>query len=405
MSESLRDARASAERAARDSYGRLLAILIQRTRDIAAAEDALAESFRRALETWPSRGVPDAPEAWLLTVARRTVSSGERHRAVRDGARVSLEITYDEMSGQEESTFPDERLKLLFTCAHPAIDPAIRTPLMLQTVLGFDAVRIGNAFLTAPTTMGQRLVRAKKKIRDAGLRVEEPPPERLGERLSDVLAAIYAAYGTGWDAIDGLDAKANGLAEEALFLGRLVTTLLPVEPEPMGLLALMLYCEARAPARRGPHGEFVPLSAQDPGSWSKDALIEAEWWLMRAAQLQRTGRFQTEAAIQSLHCQSRLRGEANGAALVQLYDLLCRQTDALGAQVSRAVAYGEHRGPAQGLMLLDALPNDRVAEYQPYWAARAHLMAKKGEDPGRARERALALTRDPAVRTFLAGQA
>ncbi len=337
----------------------------------------------------------------MLTVARRTVSSGDRHQRVRDGAHSSLEIVYEEMSGRDQSAFPDDRMKLLFTCAHPAIDEAIRTPLMLQTVLGLDAVRIGQAFLTPPTTMGQRLVRAKKKIRDAGLRFEVPPRERLTERLEDVLAAIYAAYGTGWDAIDGLDQKATDLTAEALFLGRVVTELVPEEPEPMGLLALMLYCEARATARRAADGRFIPLSEQDARLWSKDRLIEAEWWLLRASRLRRTGRFQTEAAIQSLHCQSVLSGRSHGRELIQLYDLLCRQTDALGAHVSRAVAYGDHEGPARGLKLLDALPSGRVESYQPYWVARAHLSCRKGDDPSEAKARALALTRDPSVRAFL----
>ncbi|MEL6546672.1 MAG: sigma factor, partial [Myxococcota bacterium] len=190
-------ARSVAERTARESYGRLVAVLAKRTRDIAAAEDALAEAFARALSTWPTRGVPDSPEAWLLTVARRTVSSVERHRGVRDAARATLENVHDELSSSEGSEFPDERLKLLFVCAHPVIDPAVRTPLMLQTVLGLDAVRIGRAFLAPAATIGQRLVRAKKKIRDTGLRFDVPDSSRWAERLEDVLAAIYAAYSTG----------------------------------------------------------------------------------------------------------------------------------------------------------------------------------------------------------------
>ena len=198
----------AAELAARSGYGRLLAIITARTRDVAAAENALAEAFARALETWPETGVPDSPEAWLITTARRVAGHDARRSATRSGAVGALEILYEEMEAREMSEFPDDRLKLMFACAHPAIDPVARTPLMLQCVLGLTADAIGRAFLISSASMGQRLVRAKTRLKDAGIPFRAPDPGDLSERLEDVLSAIYAAFGTGWDLVDGAEAGA-----------------------------------------------------------------------------------------------------------------------------------------------------------------------------------------------------
>ncbi len=228
---------------------------------MAAAEDALADVFLAALETWPRRGVPDKPEAWLLTAARRRLIDGTRHARVEAGALPALLAAADEAQAVAsiDSVFPDERLKLLFICAHPAIDAVVRTPLMLQTVLGLDAARIASAFLVKPATMGQRLSRAKAKIRDAGIRFALPNAADLPPRLDAVLEAIYAAYGTGWDDVAGADPRRRGLASEAIELGRLLRHLMPGEPEAQGLLALMLHCEARRKARRTAAAAYVPL--------------------------------------------------------------------------------------------------------------------------------------------------
>ncbi|MFE0758269.1 RNA polymerase sigma factor [Inquilinus sp. NPDC058860] len=298
------DTRRAVERAARDSYGRLVTFLAARSRDIAAAEDALADAFRSALETWPRDGVPDRPEAWLLTAARRRLIDGARHLQVRAEAVPDLRVAAEEAQELAASdAFPDERLRLLFVCAHPAIDPAIHTPLMLQTVLGLDAARIASAFLVSPAAMGQRLSRAKGKIRDAGIGFELPEAKELPPRLDAVLQAVYAAYGSGWDDVAGADPRRRGLAAEAIDLGRMLRPLLPAEPEVEGLLALMLHCEARREARRGPAGDYVPLSEQDSARWSKPMMAEAEHILSAAAQDRRMGRFQLEAAIQSVHAQ------------------------------------------------------------------------------------------------------
>jgi RNA polymerase sigma-70 factor (ECF subfamily) len=402
-------AHAAAELAARTSYGRILAYLVARSRDVAAAEDALGDAFVAALESWPRAGVPEKPEAWLLTAARRRLVDGARHVQVTAAAVPALEVLVDRAGDAAESAavFPDERLKLLFACAHPAIDEAVRTPLMLQTVLGLDAVRIAAAFLVAPATMGQRLVRAKAKIRDAGIQLDIPDARELPGRLDSVLEAIYAAYGSGWEDVAGADPRRRGLAEEAIWLGRVVARLLPDEPEAQGLLSLMLHCEARRAARRDADGGYVPLSRQDVARWSRPMMDEAELLLTAAARAGRPGRFQLEAAIQSAHAQRAVSGHTDWEAIALLYEGLIRLAPTIGARVASAAALAEARGDAAGLRALDAIAPEAVASYQAYWALRAHLLARLGR-AGPAREaydRAIGLSEDAAVREFLVGRA
>jgi predicted RNA polymerase sigma factor len=279
------DTHRAVERVARDSYSRLVAFLTVRSRDVAAAEDALADAFHAALETWPRTGVPDRPEAWLLTAARRRLIDHARHARVHAEAMPALIAIADEAQALASSdiVFPDERLKMLFLCAHPAIDARVRAPLMLQTVLGLDAARIASAFLVQPSAMGQRLTRAKAKIRDAGIAFELPQPAQLPPRLDAVLDAIYAAYGGGWEDMAGADPRRKGLAAEAIDLGRLLVRLMPTEPEAQGLLALMLHSAARRDARRSASGAYVPLSEQDVARWSTAMIDEAEQSLNAAA--------------------------------------------------------------------------------------------------------------------------
>jgi RNA polymerase sigma-70 factor (ECF subfamily) len=380
----------------------VVTFLAARSRDLAASEDALADAFRAALEAWPRDGVPDRPEAWLLTAARRRLVDGVRHARVQAEAVPDLLAAADEAQALAEAdTFPDERLKLLFVCAHPAIDPAMHTPLMLQTVLGLDAVRIASAFLVKPSAMGQRLSRAKVKIRDAGIAFELPEAKELASRLDAVLQAIYAAYGSGWEDVAGADPRRKGLAAEAIELGRLLRPLMPAEPEVEGLLALMLYCEARREARRSPAGDFVPLSQQDTARWSKPMLAEAERMLAAAAQDGRMGRFQLEAAIQSVHAQRARTGRTDWEAVALLYEGLVRLAPTTGALVGRAAAVAEARGAAAGWALLQAIPAEAVASYQPYWALAAHLLRRLVQPADAAYERAIGLCEDPAMRDFL----
>lgn len=397
-------AREAVERAARDSYGRLLAYLVARTHEVARAEDALGEALLAALESWPRAGVPERPEAWLLAVARRRLVDRSRHERVRTEAAGALRVLLEGAEAQAAvPEFPDERLKLLFVCAHPAIDPPMRTPLMLQTVLGLDAARIASAFLVAPATMGQRLVREKTRIREANIEWTVPGPAELPARLEAVLDGIYAAYGSGWDDVAGADPRRRGLAEEALALGRLVTRLLPGEPEALGLLALMLHCEARRAARRDDAGRYVPLDRQDVRRWSAALIEEAEVTLRAGSRAQRPGRFQLEAAIQSAHTHRAVSGRTDWEAIALLYEGLVRCAPTVGARVGHAAALAEARGASTGLAALAAVSADEVASYQPYWALRGHLLRSLGRQ-GEARaayRRAMGLSEDRAVRDFL----
>ncbi|MBV9891820.1 MAG: RNA polymerase subunit sigma-70, partial [Rhizobacter sp.] len=262
---------------ARESYGRLVAYLAARSHDIAAAEDALADAFAAALEHWPRDGVPERPEAWLLTTARRRLHDRWRHARVEAEAEPTLAVVFDEIAqGPAGARFPDERLKLMFVCAHPAIDPAARPALMLQAVLGLDAARMASAFVVAPATLSQRLVRAKAKIRAAAIAYEVPGEDEWDARLGDVLDAIYAAYGTGWDDVAGTDAATSGLAAEALALAAMLARLVPHAAEAWGLLALLAFCQSRASARRDKRGDYVPLHAQDASRWNGELLVVAE---------------------------------------------------------------------------------------------------------------------------------
>jgi RNA polymerase sigma-70 factor (ECF subfamily) len=280
-------------------------------------------------------------------------------------------------------------------------------PLILQTVLGFDAAAIGSAFLVAPATVGQRLVRAKSRIRDAGIPFRVPDREELAGRLDAVLEAIYAVYAEGWSDPAGTQARSRGLAEEGLWLARLVASLLPQQAEALGLLALMLHAEARREARRDSQGNFVPLDAQDPARWDAALIDEAEELLLGAGRMGSPGRFQLEAAVQSAHAARRLGGETDWGAIVELYDALLALTGSSVVAINRAVALATHvggaDGAARGLAALEALQNARISDYQPYWAARAALLARSGHWGGAADayRRAIGLESDPAVRTFL----
>ena len=393
----------AAETAARASYGRLVAMLAARTKDIAASEDALSEAFMAALRTWPVSGVPDNPDAWLFTAARNSLQNVARHQGVVDASAIDLALLQDEAE-TEAQEIPDDRLKLLFVCAHPAIDEAVRTPLMLQTVLGLDAAQIGAAFLVAPAAMGQRLVRAKTKVKEARLRFELPTAEDMPDRLVDVLNAIYAAYGTSWDAVDGANTGSSDLAEEALFLSRLLVSLLPAEPEARGLLALMLYCESRRAARRSADGSFVPLKEQDARLWSRHMIVEAENQLTIASRAQVFGRYQCEAAIQSVHSQRPITGHTNHQALAVLYGLLATRCPSVGVLVAQAAAMVEADEPAQALNVLQRLPTVEVSNYQPYWVTLAAALKACGEKTlaGHALQTALGLTEDTSIRSFLA---
>jgi RNA polymerase sigma-70 factor (ECF subfamily) len=397
--------RAVIDATARNSYGRLIAFLAARSGDVAGAEDALGDAFVAALERWPGEGVPQKPEAWLLHVARNRLIDAARRNQVRQNSAMFLQQIAEEAQAvaARRDQFPDERLKLLFVCAHPAIDAAARTPLMLQTVLGIDAVRIASAFLVSPAAMAQRLVRAKNKIRDAAIPFRVPDPPEWSERVFFVLDAIYAAYTTGWDNLAEVSSTHNALAGEAIAIGRTLVQLMPAEPEAHGLLALMLHCEARRAARYTSHGEYVPLDKQDTTLWSQPMIDEAEKHLRVAATFKRMGRYQLEAAIQSIHASRAVSGHIDWSEIALLYDGLVQIAPGIGSLVGRAVALAEAGQPAAGLAALKEMPTSRVINYQPYWAARAHLLQLLNQkaEAVKAFTRAASLTDDPALREYL----
>lgn len=401
--EADRQARALADTTARRSYGKLVAYLAANTRNVAAAEDALADAFAAALATWPDKGCPDNPEAWLLTVARRRAIDIARRRQRGEAVGRELQILA-ELQSADESDIPDRRLGLLFACAHPAIDAGMRAPLMLQLILGLKAARIASAFLVAPSTMGQRLVRAKQKLRQAGVPFRVPDRKELPERLAAVLDAVYASFTEGWSDPVDTDLARRDLAEEALFLGALLCELMPDEAEALGLLALMLHAEARCAARRSESGEYVPFADQDTSLWDAEMIARAEALLRRAGSLGQIGRYQLEAALQSAHVHRRRSGEDNWRAVRRLYDALYELTGSPVVAVNRALAIAESGSAEEALSQLASIGNQpQLTEYQPYWAVRAELLTRAGrtDEAHRAYEVAIGRARDDAVRRFL----
>ncbi|MEM9668953.1 MAG: DUF6596 domain-containing protein [Pseudomonadota bacterium] len=394
-------ARHIAEQAARRSYGRLVAWLASQFRDITLAEDAVAEAFAKALSHWPDTGVPDNPEGWLATVARREILQ-HRSRAGRFEAAVPfLKLIAEERQADSEPDWPDDRLKLMFACTHPAIDPTMHTPLILQTILGFSAEDIGSAFCVAPTSMGQRLVRTKRKIIQAGIGLSVPDSSELPGRLGAILDAIYAAFGLSWS--DPASENARDVSEEAIWLARLVDGLLPGRAEVLGLLALMLFSHSRRSARRSPEGDFVPLSEQDPDVWNKDMIMEAGACLNIAVSIQPVGRYQLEAAIQAIHAGRAQFGEPDWQTIAGLYDRLWEIHPTIAVFLGRAMAISEIQGAGTGLNLLDELPESQISAHQPYWASRAELLRRCGDNDGAqaAYLKAIGLSDDPATRRFL----
>lgn len=386
---------------ARTAYGRLVAWLATQWRDVAAAEDALSTAFEKALRLWAVQGVPESPEAWLLTVARRELLQVARHDRMRSDPRVTA-LLDDEFAPEAAPEIPDSRLRLMLVCAHPAIDAGIRAPLMLQTVLGLQADEIASAMLVAPSALAQRLVRAKQKIRDSGIRFEDPEPRDLPERLRAVLEAIYGAYGLAWDAL-AAEHRVEGLRSEARFLSDLVLTLQPDSAEAIGLAALIRFCDGRRAAQFDKSGRFVPLDEQDTGLWDRSALIEADRLLLKAARLRQPGPLQIEAALQSAHCQRAFTGVVPWESICRLYEALRRIAPSIGAEVAFSAALSKAGRLDEGLAILEGVPDAAVRQYQPWWVTRAELLLGSGRtlEAREAAQTAIGLTVQPTLREHL----
>lgn len=396
-------ARRTVERIARESYGRLVALLAVRTRDVASAEDILAEAFATALEQWPGEGVPSNPDGWLVTVAKRRHADLLRRGQVQMNGEPHLQMLAREIeeASRVSEELPDRRLALMFACAHPLIERGARAPLILQTVVGISAKAIASAFLVSPGSMSQRLVRAKAHIKESGIPFSVPDQSEMPERLNAVLEALYAAYSTGWDAAyEG----ASELAPEAIWLSSLIADMLPEEPEAKALLALMLYAEARRNARRDARGCYVPIDLQDVALWDRIQIANAEKLLHACNRSGPSGRYQLEAAIQSAHIAQRLTGANCWPAIVSLYDHLVSMTNSPVALLNRAAALAEVAGPDAALAELSSISMDkRMLGYQPYWATLGLLNLRAGNiNAGcEALRVAIGLSTDNAVRQHL----
>jgi len=389
--------------AARDSYGRLLALLAAATSDLAAAEDALADAFERALRTWPAQGVPGNPDAWLLTVARNRLR--DEWKSARVQRAVPLDAAPDTLGHIDDvdiDAIPDRRLELMLVCAHPAIDPAMHTPLMLNTVLGFTAEQVGRAFSVPTPTMATRLVRVKKRIKATRIPFRIPDLADLPPRMASVLEAVYGTYVIDW----ATGPQDRQLPSEALHLAEVLTALVPGDPEAHGLAALIELSAARAPARVDAAGRFVPLADQDSSRWNQELIARAHEHLRAAHARGQLGRFQLEAAIQAVHCARAPDGTTDWPALLTLHRILQAVAPSLGSGVALAAVTAEADGPAAGLAtldarLLDAGPPARL--FQPARATRAHLLDRLGRtaEAVAAYDSAISLTHDAAEREYL----
>jgi len=390
------NAHEAVDEVARTSYGRLVAYFASRTGDLAGAEDALADAFEAAVRTWPVKAVPDRPVSWMITAAKRSMIGRRRREDTADRAALTLAVLADERAEIADTAVPDKRLELLFACAHPAIDPTMHAPLMLQAIFGIDATRMSAVFLVESATLGQRLVRAKRKIAEARVPFALPRPDDLEQRTGAVL-------GTGWEDPTGIDPGRVGLTQEAVRLADVLTDLRPNDTEVLGLAALLHHLEARSGARRDDAGRFVPLTDQDPWRWSPAHLAAGQQLLNRALSTGEPGPYGLMAAISSLHNRLAVDGTIDWPTIATLYDRLLPLRPAVGVAVARAAAHLEAGEPDTAADGLEAIDLSLVEHHQPYWTVLAEVAHRRHDAPttALARDRALRLTTDHAVRAHL----
>ncbi|HEY3335753.1 MAG TPA: RNA polymerase sigma factor [Candidatus Limnocylindrales bacterium] len=399
----------------REEHGRAIATLIRVLGDFDLAEETVADAYVTALERWPVDGVPRNPGAWITTTARnRAIDRLRRDRVFTEKvALVARDAAFDAEARRgallaavedEMHPIPDDQLRLIFTCCHPALAPESAVALTLRTLGGLTTPEIARAFLVPEPTLAQRLVRAKKKIRDAGIAYEVPTGDRLADRLDAVLRVLYLVFNEGYDASSGDALIRRDLCAEAIRLARVVATLMPNEPEALGLLALLLLTDARRPAREGPSGEFVRLEDQDRTRWSRAEIDEGATLVERALRAGRVGPYQLQAAIAAVHDQAATAAETDWRQILGLYEVLLRVAPSPVVALNRAVAVAEVAGPGAGLAAVDAMAGDAsLAGYRFYHSARADLLRRLGRwgEAAEAYGRALALAENGPERAFL----
>jgi RNA polymerase sigma-70 factor, ECF subfamily len=392
----------------RTESGRILATLVRLLGDLDVAEEAMHEAFAAALDTWPEAGVPEKPRPWLISTARFKAIDGMRRRARFDASQDELARYLEAQwssaeSSRDEDSVEDDRLRLIFTCCHPSLAPEARVALTLREVCGLTTEEIAKAFLTTPTTLAQRIVRAKAKIRDTRIRYEVPSPQELPERLGAVLQVLYLVFNEGYSAAAGAEITRAELTGEAIRLGRLLSELLP-EPEVLGLLSLMLLQESRRAARTSPTGELILLENQDRSLWNREQIAEGVALLERALKTRRFGSYTLQAALAAVHAQAESVAATDWRQIVALYDQLLRIHPSPVVQLNRAVAVAVRDGPEAGLTDIDeVLAQGELANYYLAHSARADMYRRLGRtaEARAAYEKALALTQQEPERQFL----